>query len=102
MRPSLRSDLNRHVTYHEHVQTTFRCLWQGCSFLGTVRKDNLLRHMKRAHSQAEGLGLEPEKRAKNQENIQQLYKKSVQENPFTEKRKALLALYEAVNIGAES
>lgn len=99
---ALRSDLNRHVTCHEHVRTIFRCLWQGCSFRGTIRKDNLLKHMKRAHSRAEGLDLGPEERAKNQENVQQLYKKSVQQNPFTEKRKVLLALYEAVNIGDES
>jgi ankyrin repeat protein len=47
---ALRNDLDRHKAKHgARVDTKFYCNWPGCHFKGALRKDNLLKHIRKAH-----------------------------------------------------
>jgi hypothetical protein len=70
----LRTDLNRHKATHGSVDTRLYCKWPSCTFKGTLRGDNLRRHMRTAHDWQE-----TKKPQEEQDKSQGLYKESLKE-----------------------
>src|SRR6266480_4491994 len=48
---ALRNDLDRHKTKHQNVNLRFQCKVSGCKYKGTLRKDNLRRHIRNSHGE---------------------------------------------------
>ena len=54
----MRSDLDRHKkAAHRNDGKVYQCPWADCDFSGASRKDNLLRHMKKAHPSEDRVGI---------------------------------------------
>lgn len=69
---ALRCDLERHKSKHGSVEPKFYCTQNGCTFRGTLRRDNLLRHLRLAHKS----GIGPKQKA-TKDTIQASYKESL-------------------------
>lgn len=98
---ALRSDLHRHETKHGSVDPRYMCKWPKCDFKGSPRKDNLLRHMRRMHSEVDSSIYENIHSAtENVINLQLSYEEAIQERKETKKKLAVLEVIHDGNISA--
>jgi hypothetical protein len=99
---ALKTDLERHGAQHENASARFHCTWPGCKHEGSVRKDNLLKHMKRSHLDKKDTNVNGEEREIRKKELFRLYKKATEnEKVLTAQRTRKLTLLEAVISGDE-
>src|SRR5204862_700259 len=82
---ALRHDLLRHKAKHGSIDRRFYCKWPGCSFKGTSRGDNLLKHMRNTHERQK-----PRGRQVMQDEVRTFYKESIKEQKSSTEALSLL------------
>ena len=97
---ALRTDLQRHGAQHENASARFHCTWPGCTHQGSVRKDNLLKHMNRKHLKGGGSGVNGKEQEIRKKELLRLYKRATgNDKVLTAQRMRKLTLLEAVISG---
>ncbi|KAF7952244.1 uncharacterized protein EAE97_001741 [Botrytis byssoidea] len=92
---ALRSDLRRHEGKHGSVDPQYMCKWPKCDFRGSARKDNLLRHMKKMHSEVVPTD---EEDTCNATLLRDAYDEAVENRKESEKSLTILRLVQDGNI----
>ena len=91
---ALRNDLDRHKAKHgARVDTKFYCNWPGCHFKGALRKDNLLKHLHKAHK-GENITEQEDMEAE----VRVVYEKGLKEQKTWTERLGLMKAVQSGNI----
>ncbi|TEY61121.1 hypothetical protein BOTCAL_0174g00030 [Botryotinia calthae] len=92
---ALRSDLRRHEGKHGIVDPKYMCKWPECNFKGSTRKDNLLRHMRKVHS---NIVATDEEATRNATGLRDVYDEAVENRKESEKSLTILKLVQGGNV----